>query len=231
MGELISFKRPDGQGAKGYMVEPAQGSSAPGIVVIQEWWGLNDQIKGVADQFAAAGYRVLVPDLYRGKLTLDAAEAEHLMKDLDFSDAAGQDIRGAVQHLKNTGSPKVGVNGYCMGGALTVLAAVFVAESDANTTWYGYPPLEYVDATKIKAPMLGHWGTRDQFFAISGVDALEEKLKQAGVGYEFHRYDAKHAFANEESDTRNLPPLGYSPEAAKLAWQRTIAFFDKQLRN
>ncbi|MES2364654.1 MAG: dienelactone hydrolase family protein [Pseudomonadota bacterium] len=231
MGELINFKRPDGQDAKGYMVEPAQGSSAPGIVVIQEWWGLNDQIKGVADQFAAAGYRVLVPDLYRGKLTLDATEAEHLMKDLDFSDAAGQDIRGAVQHLKNTGSPKVGVNGYCMGGALTVLAAVFVAESDANATWYGYPPLEYVDAAKIKAPMLGHWGTRDQFFAISGVDALEEKLKQAGVGYEFHRYDAKHAFANEESDTRNLPPLGYSPEAAKLAWQRTIAFFAKQLRN
>ena len=70
MGELISFKRPDAQDAKGYMVKPAQGSSAPGIVVIQEWWGLNDQIKGVADQFAAAGYRVLVPDLYRGKLTL-----------------------------------------------------------------------------------------------------------------------------------------------------------------
>jgi len=231
MGELISFKRPDGQDAKGYMVEPAQGRSAPGIVVIQEWWGLNDQIKGVADQFAAAGYRVLVPDLFRGKLTLDAAEAEHLMKDLDFGDAAGQDIRGAVQYLKNTGSPRVGVNGYCMGGALTVLAAVFVAESDANTTWYGYPPLECVDAAKIKAPMLGHWGTRDQFFAISGVDALEEKLKQAGVGYEFYRYDAKHAFANEESDARNLPRLGYNPEAAKLAWQRTIAFFDKQLRN
>jgi carboxymethylenebutenolidase len=230
MGEIISFKRPDGQDAKGYMVESAQGSSAPGIVVIQEWWGLNDQIKGVADQFAAAGYRVLVPDLFRGKLTLDATEAEHMMKDLDFSDAAGQDIRGAVQHLKNTGSPKVGVNGYCMGGALTVLAAVFVAESDANTTWYGYPPLEYVDAGKIKAPMLGHWGTQDQFFAISGVDALEEKLKQASVGYEFYRYDAKHAFANEESDSRNLPPLGYNPEAAKLAWQRTIAFFDKQLR-
>jgi carboxymethylenebutenolidase len=107
MGEIISFKRPDGQDAKGYMVDPAQGSSAPGIVVIQEWWGLNDQIKGVADQFAAAGYRVLVPDLYRGKLTLDAAEAEHMMKDLDFGDAAGQDIRGAVQYLKNTGSPRV----------------------------------------------------------------------------------------------------------------------------
>lgn len=229
MGEMISFKRPDGQDTKGYMVEPAQGSSAPGIVVIQEWWGLDDQIKGVADKFAAAGYRVLVPDLYRGKLTMDANEAEHLMNDLDFADAAGQDIRGAVQYLKSTGSAKVGVNGYCMGGALTILASVFVPESDANATWYGYPPLEYIDAAKISAPLLGHWGTQDQFFVIDGVDALEGKLKEAGTAYEFYRYDAKHAFANEMSDSRNLPPLGYSPESAALAWQRTTAFFDKEL--
>ncbi|WP_197495808.1 dienelactone hydrolase family protein [Acidihalobacter yilgarnensis] len=191
--------------------------------------GLNDQIKGVAEKLAAVGYRVLVPDLYRGKLALEANEAEHLMGDLNFGDAAGQDIRGAVQHLKGTGSTKVGVTGYCMGGALTVLAAVFVPESDANAIWYGYPPLEYVDATQVKAPLLGHWGTQDQFFAIDGVDALETKLKAAGVGYEFHRYDAKHAFANEEADSKNLPPLEYNPEAAELAWTRTLAFFDKHL--
>jgi carboxymethylenebutenolidase len=230
MGEMIDFKRPDGQGAKGYLVEPAAGSSAPGIVVIQEWWGLDDQIKGVADKLAAAGYRALVPDLYRGKQTLDAKEAEHLMQGLDFADAAGQDIRGAVQYLKGTGSAKAGVTGYCMGGALTLLASVFVPESDANATWYGYPPLEYVDATKIKAPLLGHWGLQDQFFPIAGVDALEAKLKEAGVDFTFHRYDAKHAFANEKSDTRNLPPLGYNPEAAELAWQRTMEFFDAHLR-
>jgi carboxymethylenebutenolidase len=229
MGEMISFKRPDGQSAKAYLAEPAGGSSAPGIVVIQEWWGLNDQIKGVADKLAAAGYRALVPDLYRGKQTLDAKEAEHLMNDLNFGDAAGQDIRGAVQYLKGSGSAKAGVTGFCMGGALTLLAAVFVPESDANATWYGYPPLEYVDASKIKAPLLGHWGLQDQFFPINGVDALEKKLKGARVNFAFHRYDAKHAFANEESDTRNLPPLGYNPEAAELAWQRTMAFFDKHL--
>jgi carboxymethylenebutenolidase len=229
MGEMISFKRPDGQSAKAYLAEPAGGSSAPGIVVIQEWWGLNDQIRGVADKLAAAGYRALVPDLYRGKQTLDAKEAEHLMNDLNFGDAAGQDIRGAVQYLKGSGSAKAGVTGFCMGGALTLLAAVFVPESDANATWYGYPPLEYVDAGKIKAPLLGHWGLQDQFFPINGVDALEKKLKGARVNFAFHRYDAKHAFANEESDTRNLPPLGYNPEAAELAWQRTMAFFDKHL--
>ncbi len=229
MGEMISYKRPDGQSAKAYLVEPAAGSSAPGIVVIQEWWGLDNEIKGVAEKLAAAGYRALVPDLYRGKQTLDAKEAEHLMQGLDFADAAGQDIRGAVQHLKSTGSTKVGVNGYCMGGALTVLASVFVPESDANATWYGYPPLEYVDAAKIKAPLLGHWGLQDQFFGIDGVDALEQKLNAAGADFEFHRYDAKHAFANEKSDTRNLPPLGYNAEAAKLAWQRTLAFFERHL--
>ena len=229
MGEMISYTRPDGQTSNAYLVEPAQGSNAPGIVVIQEWWGLNDQIKGVANQYAAKGFRVMVPDLYRGKQTLEAKEAEHLMNGLDFADAASQDIRGAVQHLKSTGSTKAGVTGYCMGGALTLLTAVFVPESDANAVWYGYPPLEFVDAGKIKAPLLGHWGTQDQFFVIDGVDALEAKLDEAGVGYEFHRYDAKHAFANEEADAKNLPPLGYNPEAAKLAWDRTIAFFQKHL--
>jgi len=229
MGEMINYKRPDGQDAKGYLVEQAQNSDAPGIVVIQEWWGLNEQIMGVADKFAVAGYRVLVPDLYRGKQTLDAKEAEHLAGDLDYADAASQDIRGAVQYLKQKGSQKVGVTGYCMGGALTLLTAVFVPESSANVTWYGYPPLEYVDASKIKAPLLGHWGEQDPFFAIEGVDALEVKLKEAGVDYTFYRYDAKHAFANEESDARNLPPLAYNAEAAKLAWQRTLAFFEKHL--
>ena len=229
MGEIISFNRPDGTTSRGYLVEPAAGSSAPGIVVIQEWWGLNEQIKGVADKLAAAGYRALVPDLYRGKQALEANEAEHMMNDLNFGDAAGQDIRGAVQYLKITGSPRAGVTGFCMGGALTLLAAVFVQESDANATWYGYPPLEYVDAGKIRVPLLGHWGTRDQVFPIDGVDALEAKLHVAGVGFEFHRYDAKHAFANEESDARNLPPLGYNPEAAGLAWQRTMSFFEKNL--
>jgi len=229
MGESITYERPDGKSANGYLVEPANADGAPGIVVIQEWWGLNDQIKGVADKLAAAGYRALVPDLFRGKQTLDAKEAEHYMGDLDFADAAGQDVRGAVQYLKGSGSAKVGVTGFCMGGALAILASVFVPESDANVTWYGYPPLEFVDASKIKAPLLGHWGLHDGFFNIDGVDALEKKLNAAGVNYEFHRYDAKHAFANEDSDSRGLPALGYNPQATEQAWKRTMAFFDKEL--
>ena len=93
MGKTISYKRPDGKDVAGYLAEPAQGAGAPGLVVIQEWWGLNDQIKGVADKMAAAGYRALVPDLYRGKVALAANEAEHLMNGLNFVDAASQDVR------------------------------------------------------------------------------------------------------------------------------------------
>lgn len=229
MGESISCTRPDGRALNGYLAEPAQGASAPGLVVIQEWWGLNDQIKGVADRLAEAGYRAMVPDLYRGKLALEANEAEHLMNDLDFADAAGQDIRGAVQHLKATGSNQVGVTGFCMGGALTVLSSMFVPEADAAVIWYGYPPLEFVDASKIKVPLMGHWATDDEAFAIGGVDELEQKLRDAGVTYTFHRYNAKHAFANETADTKNLTFLKYDPTAAELAWERTMAFFDEQL--
>ena len=99
MGTTVNFTRPDGKTVQGYLAEPAA-SNAPAIVVVQEWWGINDQIKGVADRLATAGFQALVPDLYRGKATVEEEEAHHLMTGLDFGDAAGQDIRGAVQFLK-----------------------------------------------------------------------------------------------------------------------------------
>ena len=230
MGKMTVYKRPDGQSVDGYLAEPSQNAKAPGIVVIQEWWGLNDQIKGVADKLAAAGYRALVPDLYRGKVALQEHEAEHLMNGLNFGDAAGQDIRGAVQYLKTLGSPKVGVTGFCMGGALTLLAAVNVPELNAAVVWYGFPPLEYVDASKIKIPLLGHYAIHDTPFPIAKVDELEKKLREAKVAFEFHRYDAKHAFANETADSKGLAYLKYDPKAAQVAWQRTVDFLGKQLR-
>ena len=124
MGSTITFQRPDGQSVQGYLAEPANPMGAPAVVVIQEWWGLNDQIRGVAERFANAGFIALVPDLYRGQSTVEAEEAHHLMDGLNFGDAASQDVRGAVQYLKgrNPGHPtKVGITGYCMGGALTLL--------------------------------------------------------------------------------------------------------------
>ena len=230
MGKMTSFRRPDGQSAHGYLAEPAQAAKAPGVVVIQEWWGLNDQIRGVADRLAKAGYRALVPDLYRGKNTLEAKEAEHLMSNLNFGDAAGQDVRGAVQHLKASGSGKVGVTGFCMGGALTLLAAVNVPEADAAVAWYGFPPLEYIDARKIKAPLMGHYAIDDVPFPIAKVDELEKKLRDASVPFEFHRYKAKHAFANEEANSKKLPIVEYNRDAAELAWKRTMEFFDRHLK-
>jgi carboxymethylenebutenolidase len=230
MGQTVSYKRPDGKSVNGYLAEPKAGNNAPGVVVIQEWWGLNDQIRGVADKLAAAGYRALVPDLYRGKAAVEAKEAEHLMKGLNFADAAGQDVRGAVQHLKASGSKKAGVTGFCMGGALTLLAAVNVPETDAAVAWYGFPPLEYIDASKIKAPLMAHWATQDEFFPIGKVDELEKKLRAANVKFDFHRYDAKHAFANETADSKGLPPLKHDPKAAEQAWKRTLDFFSKNLK-
>lgn len=229
MGTTIHFQRPDGQSVTGYLAEPADATGAPAVVVIQEWWGLNEQIRGVADRLALAGYRALVPDLYRGKSAVEAEEAHHLMTGLDFGQAASQDIRGAVQHLKQ-GSAKVGVTGFCMGGALTILSSTMVPEMDAGVVWYGLPPLEYVDASKIQAPLLAHWATQDGAFPIASVDALDEKLKAAGVAYTGHRYLAHHAFANETAQGRNrIAITQYDAAWAQVAWDRTLRFFGRHL--
>lgn len=230
MAQTIEFKRPDGQTVKGHLVEAAQPLGA--VVVIQEWWGLNDQIRGVAQRFAEAGFTALVPDLYRGKSTVEAEEAHHLMTGLNFGEAAQQDIRGAVQYLKgrNIGRGKVGVTGYCMGGALTVLASTMVPEMDAGVIWYGLPPLEYVDASKIKAPLQAHWATQDGAFPIASVDGLEAKFKEANVCYEGFRYLAHHAFANETAQGRNrIAITQYDAAWAQIAWDRTMRFFGTTL--
>jgi carboxymethylenebutenolidase len=230
MGSTVSFQRPDGQVVQGYLAEPAQAAGAPAIVVIQEWWGINAQICGVADRLASAGYLALVPDLYRGKSTVEAEEAHHLMTGLNFGDAASQDIRGAVQYLK-TRSDKVGITGFCMGGALTLLALCAVPEADAGVVWYGCPPLEYIDASKIKVPFQAHWAIQDEFFPIATVDQLEGKLIEAGVNFDFHRYFARHAFANETAvGPGRLPATQFDPVWSQQAWDRTFSFFGHWLR-
>ena len=230
MSQTLHFQRPDGTPVAGYLVEASRPVGA--VVVIQEWWGLNDQIRGVAQRYARAGFTALVPDLYRGKSTVEAEEAHHLMTGLDFGAAASQDVRGAVQYLKGLklGSGKVGVTGYGMGGALTVLASTMVPEADAAVVWYGMPPLEYVDASKITLPLQAHWATQDEFFKISGVDALEAKFAEAGVNYEAHCYLAHHAFANETAQgPGRLPQTQYDAAWAEQAWDRTMRFFGKTL--
>jgi carboxymethylenebutenolidase len=230
MARSIEFKRPDGQTVTGHLAEAAQPLGA--VVVIQEWWGVNEQIRGVAQRFADAGFTALVPDLYRGKSTVEAEEAHHLMSGLNFADAASQDVRGAVQYLKaaKLGGGKVGVTGYCMGGALTVLASTMVPEADAAVVWYGLPPLEYVDASKISIPLQAHWATQDGAFPIANVDGLEAKFKEAKVRYEGHRYLAHHAFANENAQGRNrIAITQYDAAWAQMAWDRTMRFFGAAL--
>jgi carboxymethylenebutenolidase len=229
MGTKVSFARLDSKMLEGYLAEPSDADGAPAVVVIQEWWGVNDQIRGTADRLAAAGYRALVPDLYRGKSTVEAEEAHHLMSGLNFGDAASQDIRGAVQFMKAR-SKKVGITGFCMGGALTLLAMGAAPEIDAGVVWYGCPPLEYIDAAKIKAPLQAHWATQDEFFPIATIDKLQAKLSEAGVSYDFHRYLAHHAFANETAvGPRRIPATQYDPVWSQQAWDRTFRFFGRQL--
>jgi carboxymethylenebutenolidase len=222
MGQSISFKRPDGGDCNGYLASPAAGDKAPAVVVIQEWWGLNDQIKGVADNLAKLGYRALVPDLYKGKLALDAAEAKHLMTNLNFADAATQDVRGAAQYLKQS-SAKVGVVGFCMGGALTVLSAMYVPEADACSSWYGFPPDQAGDPKKITTPLQLHLAEQDASFAPEGGRALEAKLRDGKVPFESYWYNAGHAFFNEKG-------ANYNAACATQAWQRTTDFFAKHLK-
>lgn len=222
MGQMVTFKRPDGGDCSGYLASPAGSDKAPGVVVIQEWWGLNDQIKGVAERLASLGYRALVPDLYKGKVTVDAAEANHLMTNLNFADAATENVRGAARWLKQS-SAKVGVVGFCMGGALTVLAAMYVPETDACSSWYGFPPDEAGDVRNIKTPLQLHFAEQDGFFTPEAARGLEAKLREGRVPFESHWYNANHAFFNQTGQN-------YNAEAANLAWERTTAFFAKHLK-
>lgn len=222
MGEMIQFHRPDGATAPAYFAAPSPEDSAPALVVLQEWWGLDDQIKQMADRLVLEGYRVLVPDLYRGRVATTPEQAQGLMTDLDWGDAAQQDIQGAIQYLGASGS-RVGVIGFCMGGALTVIAAAQLSGVEAAVCFYGIPPQEVADPAQIQIPFQAHFATQDDWCTPELVDRLEEQLKAGQVIHDLYRYEAHHAFMNEQR------PEVYSPEAAKTAWERSLAFLRTQL--
>jgi carboxymethylenebutenolidase len=221
MGE-IQFDRPDGGKTRGYLATPA-GAVRGNVVVIQEWWGLNDQIRGVADRLASAGYRALAPDLYKGKVVAyeSSEEASHNMEGLNWSEAVGQDLKGAVDHLRHMGG-KVATLGFCMGGALTILSAVNLGV-DVAVCFYGVPPAEAADPSKMKAAFIGHFAQHDYWVSPDKVDALAKQLEAGGVTHEIHRYDAQHAFFNERRSEV------YDAIAAKLAWDRSLAFLGRHL--
>ena len=220
MGQMISFSKHEEDGtADGYLATSV--GARHGIVVIQEWWGLNDQIKGVADRFAAAGYHALAPDLYAGRVTQDPDEANHMMTGMDW-DGAYRDVRGAVQRLKQD-CDKVAVMGFCMGGAVTIVAGVRIPECDAAVCYYGIPGKEFADPKEMAVPFLGHFASEDDWCTPEAVAALKADLAGVSTPVEVHVYDGKqHAFFNEVSDA-------YDKDAAELSWDRTMTFLNAQM--
>lgn len=223
MGTIVSYKRPDGKDASGYLAKPGR-ANAPGIVVIQEWWGLQDQIKGICDRLAHAGYEALAPDLYNGKVVPyhDSESANREMTSLNFLEATDQGVRGAAQYFARTGA-KVGLTGFCMGGAVTVLGASRIPELSAAVAFYGIPPEQAAKPADVKVPLQGHFSNTDDYFTPKAVDAFESGLDAAGKTYEFYRYDADHGFMNEQR------PTAHDRRSAEEAWDRMLAWWKKYL--
>ena len=224
MGERVTFKA-NGHNTPGYLAKPASGGG-PGVIVIQEWWGLVPHIEDIADRFAAEGFVALAPDLYHGEKATGPDQAGKLMMALNI-DQAEKDLRGAIQYLRQqpgvTGS-KVGTVGFCMGGALSLFAASKNPEVGACVVFYGGHPKVQPDLANLQAPVLGIWGGKDGFVNQDVVKKLDEALTSLGKRHEFHTYPAAdHAFFN---DTRQEV---YDPAAAADAWQKTVAFFKREL--
>ncbi len=233
MGKMVSFAA-NGGTASGYLAEPARagasdkgapadGRAARGVIVLQEWWGLNDHVKDVADRFAGAGFPAQAPDLYHGTVTKSPDEAGKLLMALNIGQAE-KDLRGAVQHLRGLTGRSVGVVGFCMGGALSLFAACKNGKDiGACVIYYGGHPKVDFDFDKLTAPVLGLWAEHDDF-ANANAAKIEAALKQRGKRYDGHRYPGtRHAFFN---DTR---PEVYNEAAARQSWDRMLAFFDTHL--
>lgn len=224
MTTRVSLKSKSGPDVSGELAEPSGTGKVPAIVLIQEWWGVNDHIRSLADRMAKEGFLVVAPDLYHGKVTKDANEAGKLMSELDTLEAV-KEIAGAVAFLKEhpRSNGKVGVMGFCMGGALSFASACHVEGLGAVVPFYGIPPAEKVDYAKVTAPILAHFAKHDEWATVAKAEAIKKQLDGRGHPMELHTYDAQHAFVN---DTR---PDVYDATNAKLAWDRTVAFFKKHL--
>lgn len=225
MGEMLTYASNGGQ-AEGYLAVPESGSG-PGVVVIQEWWGLNQQIKEVVDRFASEGFVALAPDLFRGaEASLkEPDEAGKLMMALNIEQAA-KDMVGAIDFLKSHSavtSNGVGVIGFCMGGGLALwLATLRPDDVKAVAPYYGVIPWPAAqpDYTKLQAPVQGHYAENDDFAGRPAVQKLEEELTGLGKSFEFFIYpDTEHGFTNHHR------PDAHHPEHAETAWSRTIEFF------
>jgi carboxymethylenebutenolidase len=224
MGERIAFTT-NGGTTPGYLARPAQ--KGPGVIVIQEWWGLVPHIEDIADRFAAEGYVALAPDLFHGERAKSPDQAGKLMMSLRVDEAA-RDLASAIHHVASqpeTVGTKVGTVGFCMGGALSLYAACANPEVGACVDFYGGHPNIKPDIASLQAPVLGIFAGKDGFVSPQVVEDLDRRLTNAGKRHTFHTYpDADHAFFNDQR------PEVYNPAAAKDAWAKTLAFFAGELR-
>ncbi|HYP52583.1 MAG TPA: dienelactone hydrolase family protein [Pyrinomonadaceae bacterium] len=223
-GEMVEF-RSNGGTARGYLAAPESGKG-PGLIVLQEWWGLVPHIEDVCERFAAEGFVALAPDLYHGEKASSPDEAGKLMMALDI-ERTEKDLRGAIQHLLADGRverERVGTVGFCMGGVLSLYAASKNPQVGACVVFYGIHPKVNPPLEDLQAPVLGLYAERDDFVPPASVRELEEKMRALGKQIETHIYPGTdHAFFN---DTR---PEVYDREAAEDAWRRTVGFFRANL--
>ena len=225
MGEMVRFPM-NGESGGGYLAAPAAGGG-PGVVVIQEWWGLVDHIKTVADRLAAAGFTALAPDFYDGRTTASPDEAGKLMMALDI-DGAEKKLRGAVDYLLSRGETqgdRVGTAGFCMGGQLSLYAACANPRVGACVDFYGIHPHVKPDLAALQAPVLGFFAAKDGIVPPQAARQLESDLRAAGKSVEITVFEgADHAFFN---DTR---PEVYHEAYARECWNRMVAFYNAHLR-
>lgn len=224
MTNPVRFEGKNGSDVSGAIAEPPGTEKAPAIVLLQEYWGLDDHIKSMVDRFAKQGFLVLAPDLYHGKVTTDPNEARKLSQDLDTL-AAVQDVAAAMAFLKEhpRSNGKVGITGFCLGGAISLAAACHLPNVGAVVSFYGIPPAAKADFAKVTAPVMMHVARHDEWVTIEKASHVRDAIEKTGKHVELFIYVANHAFVN---DTR---PDVYHPENAQVALERTFEFFHANL--
>ncbi|HEV2352055.1 MAG TPA: dienelactone hydrolase family protein [Terriglobia bacterium] len=224
--ETVSIKS-GGTTIIGYLALPDSAGRHPALVVIHEWWGLNDWVKEQTQKFAGQGYVALAVDLYRGKVATDPGTAHELMRGMP-QDRAIRDMKAAFAYLasrRDVEKNKIGSVGWCMGGGLSLQLAIHEPKLAACAMNYGSMPTDAADMARIKAPILGNFGAEDQGITPDDVHAFEKAMQAAHKSVDMKIYDgAGHAFENPNNKG------GYRPEAAADAWARMVDFFGKTLK-
>ncbi len=227
VSERVRYATLGGIEVHGHLARPADAAGAlPGLIVIQEWWGLNDNVRAMADRFAGEGYLVLAVDLYEGQVATSAEAARATMAAaMEKPARLADNLRQAHAYLKAAGAPKVGVVGWCFGGGWALETALDLGDGIAAAVmYYGRVRLEPAELEGLKAPLLGLFGALDQGIPVAGVRKFEAALKQAGKRAEIVVYEgADHAFANPSGGR-------YQEAAASDAWRRVTAFLAEHLR-